>query len=132
LAATEGKLEAVDLQWDRRVALGVVLAAEGYPLTPRKGDLITGLPDRSAAGPSDMMVFHAGTARNAEGELRTAGGRVLCVTVLSDSVRQARTHAYDTIAAIRFAGMQYRTDIGARALKPRTGGAVPTRPAPLI
>jgi phosphoribosylamine--glycine ligase len=139
-AATEGKLDSVDLQWDRRVALGVVLAAEGYPLAPRKGDLIVGLPDRSAAGPADAMVFHAGTARGAEGELRTAGGRVRCVTVLADSVRQARTQAYDALASIRFDGMQYRTDIGARALKPRTGGgsngggnggAVPTRPADL-
>ena len=113
-AATEGKLDTVaHLQWDRRAALGVVLAAEGYPLAPRKGDLIAGLD--SAAGP-DVMVFHAGTVRDAAGEVRTSGGRVLCVTALADSVRQARTHAYAAVEGIRFSGMQYRTDIGARAI----------------
>jgi phosphoribosylamine--glycine ligase len=116
-AATEGKLDAaVNLQWDRRVALGVVLAAEGYPLTPRKGDLITGLG--SATG-SDVMVFHAGTVRNGTGQVHTAGGRVLCVTVLADSVRQAQVRAYGAVECIRFEGMQYRSDIGARALKRR-------------
>ncbi|MDR0457473.1 MAG: phosphoribosylamine--glycine ligase, partial [Burkholderiaceae bacterium] len=118
-AATEGKLDAaVRLQWDRRTALGVVLAAAGYPLTPRKGDLITGLD--SAAEP-DMMVFHAGTVRDDAGQIRTDGGRVLCVTALADSVRQARTRAYDALERIRFDGMQYRTDIGARALGRSTG-----------
>jgi phosphoribosylamine--glycine ligase len=113
-AAAEGRLDtAADLQWDRRTALGVVLAAEGYPLAPRKGDLITGL--ECAAGP-DIMVFHAGTVRNAAGEVRTSGGRVLCVTALADPVRQARAHAYGAVQGIQFAGMQYRTDIGARAL----------------
>jgi len=134
-AATEGKLDTVDLQWDRRIALGVVLAAQGYPLTPRKGDLIAGLSDhRSAAEPVDVMVFHAGTVRNGAGEVRTAGGRVLCVTALADSVRQARTRAYDAVEGIRFEGMQFRADIGARALKPRTKSAdskVASRPANL-
>ena len=114
LAAANGRLDAaVNPQWDRRTALGVVLAAQDYPLAPRKGDLITGLD--GAAGP-DVMVFHAGTVRDDAGQIRTAGGRVLCVTALADSVRQARTHAYDAVERIRFDGMQYRTDIGARAL----------------
>jgi phosphoribosylamine--glycine ligase len=112
-AATEGKLDTVaNLQWDRRAALGVVLAAQGYPLAPRKGDLITGLD--SAVEP-DVMVFHAGTVRDGAGQVHTAGGRVLCVTALADSVRQAHALAYGAVERIRFDGMQYRTDIGARA-----------------
>ena len=112
LAATAGKLDEVELQWDRRVALGVVLAAGGYPLAPRKGDLITGLPKPT----DDVVVFHAGTA--AEGaEVRTAGGRVLCVTALADSVKQAQAKAYDAARGIHFDGMQYRHDIGHRAAK---------------
>jgi len=125
-AATEGKLDTVaDLQWDRRTALGVVLAADGYPLAPRKGDLITGLD--SAAG-ADVMVFHAGTARGEAGQIYTNGGRVLCVTALADSVRQARARAYAAVEGIQFAGMQYRTDIGARAIA-RATAPVTGRPA---
>jgi phosphoribosylamine--glycine ligase len=115
LAATAGNLNEVELQWDRRVALGVVLAAGGYPLAPKKGDLITGLP----APRDDAVVFHAGTVAEG-GQLRTAGGRVLCVTVLADSVKQAQAHAYDVARAIHFDGVQYRRDIGHRALKPGT------------
>ncbi|QTD46669.1 phosphoribosylamine--glycine ligase [Ottowia testudinis] len=112
LAATAGKLDEVDLQWDRRVALGVVLAAGGYPLNPKKGDLIGGLPKPS----DDVVVFHAGTV--AEGaEVKTAGGRVLCVTALADSVKQAQAKAYDAARGIHFDGMQYRRDIGHRALR---------------
>ncbi len=112
LAATAGKLDDVELQWDRRVALGVVLAAGGYPLNPKKGDLITGLPKPT----DDVVVFHAGTV--AEGDqVRTAGGRVLCVTALGDSVKQAQAKAYDAARAIHFDGMQYRRDIGHRAMK---------------
>ncbi len=115
-AATEpgphGKLDEVELQWDRRVALGVVLAAHGYPLNPRKGDSISGI----GAQEDDCAVFHAGTELK-DGVLRTSGGRVLCVTALSDSVRQAQGRAYEVINGIRFDGMQYRTDIGFRALK---------------
>ncbi len=111
LAATAGKLDTVQLQWDRRVALGVVMAAHGYPQAPRRGDVITGLP----AAQADAVVFHAGTLRQDERVL-TAGGRVLCVTVLADSVKQAQVRAYDVARGIHFDGMQYRRDIGHRAV----------------
>ncbi len=112
LAATAGKLDEVELQWDRRVALGVVLAAGGYPLAPKKGDLITGLPKPT----DDVVVFHAGTAGEGD-QVKTAGGRVLCVTALADSVKQAQAKAYDAARGIHFDGMQYRHDIGHRAVK---------------
>jgi len=112
MAATSGGLDQVELQWDRRIALGVVMAAAGYPLNPRKGDAITGLP---AAAP-DAMVFHAGTAQ-ADGRMVTSGGRVLCVTVLADSVKTAQQRAYDLVAAIHFGGAQWRRDIGHRATR---------------
>ena len=111
LAATAGKLDAVQLQWDRRVALGVVLAAHGYPQAPRKGDAITGLP----AAQEDAVVFHAGTVQDGD-QIKTAGGRVLCVTALADAVKQAQVRAYDVARGIHFDGMQYRRDIGHRAL----------------
>jgi phosphoribosylamine--glycine ligase len=113
-AATEqGGLENMELEWDRRTALGVVLAAHGYPSTPRKGDTIVGLPAESETS----MVFHAGTEHH-DGATLTSGGRVLCVTGLAENPRAARQVAYDTIQGIRFDGMQYRTDIGHRAVKP--------------
>ncbi|NDP40100.1 MAG: phosphoribosylamine--glycine ligase [Rhodoferax sp.] len=116
LAATEpgphGKLDQIELQWDRRTALGVVLAAQGYPLQPRKGDVITGLPKED----EDAVVFHAGTKLQGD-DVVTAGGRVLCVTVLADNVRQAQTRAYEVALGIHFDGMQYRKDIGHRAVK---------------
>jgi len=112
LRATDGTLDGVELQWDRRVALGVVLAAEGYPLNPRKGDAITGLP----AETDDAIVFHAGTTEK-DGALLTSGGRVLCVTALGESVKTAQQHAYEAIRGIEFAGKQYRQDIGHRAVK---------------
>ncbi len=112
LAAARGELDGVQLQWDPRVALGVVVAAAGYPQAPRQGDAITGLP----ADAAETMVFHAGTKLNVQGDVATAGGRVLCVTALADSVAQARTQAYATLADIHFDGMQYRQDIGHRAL----------------
>jgi phosphoribosylamine--glycine ligase len=111
LSATVGELDRVHLEWDPRVALGVVLAAGGYPLSPRKGDPITGLP----ADAPDCMVFHAGTALAGE-QVEVSGGRVLCVTALADSVAQARERAYRAVASISFNGMQYRQDIGYRAL----------------
>ncbi len=110
--ATDGTLDEVELHWDRRVALGVVVAAAGYPGTPRKGDAIRGIPAEAADG----IVFHAGTELR-DGQLLTSGGRVLCVTVLADSVKQAQPRAYELLQAIRFDGMQYRKDIGHRALK---------------
>ena len=111
-AAIDGKLDQVDLQWDRRPALGVVMAAHGYPEDPRKGDAITGLPPEA----DDAVVFHAGTVLE-DGVVRTSGGRVLCVTVLADSVRLAQQRAYDVARGIHFDGAQYRRDIGYRAIK---------------
>ena len=113
LAAVDGKLDNVELEWDRRTALGVVIAAAGYPEAPRKGDAITGLP----AEADDAVVFHAGTQLNDAGVPVTTGGRVLCVTVLADSVRQAQTRVYDVTRGIHFDGMQFRRDIGFRAIK---------------
>ena len=110
--ATDGTLDQVELQWDRRVALGVVLAAEGYPLNPRKGDAISGLPEDE----DEAMVFHAGTAL-VDGALVTSGGRVLCVTALGESARTAAQRAYDIASGIQFAGRQFRSDIGHRAIK---------------
>jgi phosphoribosylamine--glycine ligase len=110
--ALDGSLDRAEAQWDRRCALGVVLAAANYPEEPRKGDRITGI----AAPTDDCRVFHAGTKLES-GALVTSGGRVLCVTALGDSLRMARTRAYDAIERIRFDGMQYRKDIGHRALK---------------
>jgi phosphoribosylamine--glycine ligase len=111
-AAIAGRLDKVEADWDRRFALGVVLAAEGYPDNPRKGDPITGLP---AASTESAHVFHAGTAEQ-DGKVVTAGGRVLCVTALGDNVRQAQKRAYDVADGIHFDGRQYRRDIGHRAL----------------
>ena len=111
-AAVDGKLDQVELQWDRRTALGVVMAAHGYPEAPRKGDAISGLPQDQ----DDAMVFHAGTEL-VDGVVRTSGGRVLCVTALGDSVRQAQQHAYDLARGIHFDGAQMRRDIGYRAIK---------------
>jgi len=112
--ATEGTLDQVELQWDRRVALGVVMAAHGYPLTPRKGDAISGLPPEAP----DAMVFHAGTTPSGKDTV-SSGGRVLCVTALGDSVKMAQQRAYEVLNGIRFDGAQYRRDIGHRAIKPR-------------
>ena len=116
LAATEpgahGKLDEVELQWDRRTALGVVIAAPGYPESPRKDDVITGIPKDT----EDAAVFHAGTTLS-DGVLKSSGGRVLCVTALADSVRQAQQRAYQVLGGIHFDGMQYRSDIGYRAIK---------------
>ncbi|OGA64412.1 MAG: phosphoribosylamine--glycine ligase [Betaproteobacteria bacterium RIFCSPLOWO2_12_FULL_68_20] len=111
-AAIEGRLDEAQAEWDRRAALGVVLAAQGYPEEPRRGDRIEGIP-----GPAqDCRVFHAGTRLNGK-RLVTSGGRVLCVTALGDSIRIARARAYEALEGIRFAGMQYRKDIGHRAIK---------------
>ena len=115
MAATDGTLDQVELQWDRRFALGVVMAAGGYPLDPKKGDVIMGLP----AEADDAMVFHAGTTMGDDGQVRTSGGRVLCVTALGESAKLAQQRAYDYMRGIQFDGMQFRTDIGWRAIKAR-------------
>jgi phosphoribosylamine--glycine ligase len=109
--AIAGTLDTIELEWDRRTALGVVLAAHNYPDTPRKGDRISDIPAETA----DSVTFHAGTTLK-DGKLTTSGGRVLCVVGLADSVRSAQSVAYETINQISFDGMQYRRDIGYRAL----------------
>ena len=115
LAATSGTLDTVELEWDRRPALGVVMAAHGYPLQPRKGDVIKGLPLEA----DDCMVFHAGTATqvNETVETITSGGRVLCVTALGSTVKAAQQLAYDVAKDISFDGAQMRKDIGYKAIK---------------
>ena len=110
--ATEGTLDEVDLQWDRRVALGVVMAAHGYPPQPRSGDAINGLPPEAP----DACVFHAGTQRSGTTTV-SAGGRVLCVTTLGDSVKQAQQRAYEVLDGIHFDGAIFRRDIGHRAIR---------------
>jgi phosphoribosylamine--glycine ligase len=110
--AIDGKLDAVELKWDRRIALGVVLAAHQYPDTPRSGDRISGIP----APTNDQIVFHAGTKLH-DGNLLTSGGRVLCVVGLADTVKAAQQKAYSAVEQIHFDGMQYRKDIGFRAIK---------------
>ncbi|MES2104549.1 MAG: phosphoribosylamine--glycine ligase [Pseudomonadota bacterium] len=108
--AVNGTLDTIELEWDRRTAMGVVMAAAGYPDAPRKGDVITGIPAETA----DCVTFHAGTAM--DGQLKVTGGRVLCVVGLGDTVKVAQKHAYDTVEKIHFDGAQYRRDIGWRAL----------------
>jgi phosphoribosylamine--glycine ligase len=115
LAATathaEARFDDFALDWDRRTAIGVVLAAHGYPMNPRKGDVITGLPQDT----DDVVVFHAGTQMT-DGQVVTSGGRVLCVTALGGTLKLAQQLAYDTIQGIHFDGVQYRNDIGYRAM----------------
>jgi len=114
--ALDGTLADASVDWDRRAALGIVVAAAGYPEAPRRGDRITGIPKPA----DDCRIFHAGT--RAEGnDLLTSGGRVLCVTALGDSVRIARTRAYQALEPIRLDGMQVRRDIGHRALRKGRG-----------
>ena len=110
--AIAGTLDTIELEWDRRTALGVVLAAGGYPDAPRAGDAITGIPTETP----ESVTFHAGT-RLVDGKLVTAGGRVLCVVGMGDSVRMAQKQAYDAVEQIRFDGAQFRRDIGWRAIK---------------
>ncbi len=112
-AAIDGRLDQVSADWDPRVALGVVLAAGGYPMEYRKGDLISGLEtvDNPAA-----KVFHAGTRQRNDGSIVTDGGRVLCVVGLGEDFRTARENAYQASQEIRFTGIYFRTDIGHRAL----------------
>ena len=134
--AADGTLDQVEPLWDRRTALGVVMAAHGYPAAPRQGDAITALPTSN----DEVQVFHAGTSVH-DGQLATSGGRVLCVTALGESVRLAQQRALDAVRQVRFDGAQWRNDIGHRALpgSPRSafgaappGGAAsgPAKPAP--
>jgi phosphoribosylamine--glycine ligase len=112
--AVDGKLDSIEVDWDRRAALGVVLAAHGYPESPRKGDVIARLP----AGGDDFHVFQAGTELR-DGQVLTDGGRVLCVTALGESIKIAQRRAYQVVDEIRFEGMQFRRDIGHRAVVAR-------------
>lgn len=109
--AVNGHLDEVELEWDRRTALGVVMAAAGYPDAPKKGAHIVGIP----AETSDCITFHAGTHLD-HGKLTVSGGRVLCVVGLGDNIKVAQKHAYETVDAIQFDGAQARRDIGWRAL----------------
>jgi phosphoribosylamine--glycine ligase len=110
--ADKQTLNEVELEWDPRVALGVVMAAHNYPDTPRNGDEITGIPAES----DHHIVFHAGTTLK-DGKLLTSGGRVLCVVGLDGNVKGAQTRAYAALKSIQFDGSQYRTDIGHLAIK---------------
>ena len=112
--AINGTLDKVEAEWDRRTALGVVLAAANYPDTPRKGDVISGLQKKS----QDAHVFHAGTTIQ-DGKVVTSGGRVLCVVALGDMVKRAQQHAYEIADTIHFDGCQMRRDIGWRAIAGR-------------
>jgi phosphoribosylamine---glycine ligase len=111
-AAIDGRLDQVEAEWDRRTALGVVIAAHGYPDAPRKGDVISRVP----ADSDGCVTFHAGTAL-VDGKLTVTGGRVLCVTALGDTVRAAQKLAYEAVDQVAFEGAQYRRDIGHRALR---------------
>ena len=124
--AIDGTLNQIDTEWDRRVALGVVLAAQNYPQTPKKGDVITFLAknninisnaEKEEIKENNSYVFHAGTAINADGKIVTNGGRVLCVTALGDSTKIAQKIAYEEVGKISWDGMHFRHDIGNKALK---------------
>ena len=115
-AALAGSLDRIEVEWDTRAALGIVMAAYGYPDAPRKGDVITGLP----AATDDSHVFHSGTAFDGK-QVVASGGRVLCVTALGHNVKMAQRRAYEVAEQIRFDGMQMRRDIGYRAISARRG-----------
>ncbi|PRY63583.1 phosphoribosylamine--glycine ligase [Vreelandella songnenensis] len=112
LAGANGQLAGKKCQWDPRAAVGVVMAAGGYPGSYAKGDVIQGLSEAEQYS----KVFHAGTVQNAAGEITTAGGRVLCVTALGESVREAQQQAYKGVSAIAWEGAEYRRDIAYRAI----------------
>ncbi len=115
-AALAGTLDRIEVEWDTRAALGIVMAAHGYPDAPRKGDVISGLP----AATDDSHVFHSGTAFDGK-QVVASGGRVLCVTALGHNVKMAQRRAYEVAEQIRFDGMQMRRDIGYRAVSARRG-----------
>lgn len=112
-AALSGQLNSVSANWSNQTAVGVVAAAAGYPQTPHKGDVITGID----AVNTNSKVFHAATSINAQGKLVTTGGRVLCVVGTGIDLKAAQQQAYNALNLIHFEGMQYRHDIGAKALK---------------
>ena len=118
LAVAEGRPEDIELSWSDKWAVSVVLASEGYPGSYEKGKVILGVEDAEAM--DEVMVFHAGTALNPDGELITAGGRVLNVVALGDTFEEARNRAYEACELIKFEGVQYRSDIGKRALQGRS------------
>lgn len=116
LAALENRLDRIDVEWDTRAALGVVMAAGGYPESYAKGNSISGLPDQEK---EDLKVFHAGTSLK-ENQVVTSGGRVLCVTALGNTVSEAQKKAYDLAKQISWDNVYYRTDIGYRAVERET------------
>lgn len=117
LAGARGELAGHTCDWDPRAAIGVVMAAAGYPGSYPKGDAITGLEAAAATG---CLVFHAGTAENDQGQVVTSGGRVLCVTALGEGVSRARDLAYAGVAEIHWNGAQFRRDIAYRAIERET------------
>lgn len=118
LAVAEGRPEDIELSWSDKWAVSVVLASEGYPGSYEKGKVILGVED--AQNLDEVIVFHAGTALNPDGELITAGGRVLNMVALGDTFEEARNRAYEACELIKFEGVQYRSDIGKRALQGRS------------
>ncbi len=119
LDALEGKLDHAEARWDSRTALGVVMAAGGYPDAYNKGDVISGL---EKADSDTTKVFHAGTIEDEDGNIVTAGGRVLCVVALGDTVGSAQQRAYETVKNIHWQDVYYRNDIGHRAIAREQGG----------
>jgi phosphoribosylamine--glycine ligase len=115
-AALDGRLHEINAEWDSRPALGVVMVADGYPGTYRKGDIITGLPGAGESKNAEVQLFHAGTAQTQRGDVVTAGGRVLCATALGETVAEAQTHAYNLAKRVGWNGVYYRNDIGYRAI----------------
>jgi phosphoribosylamine--glycine ligase len=116
MAALDGRLDQIQAEWDDRAALGVVMAAGGYPANYHKGDVISGLPDTAQEG---LKVFHAGT-KIQDGKVVTSGGRVLCVTALGTSVSEAKSRAYELVKEIAWDNVYYRTDIGHLAVARET------------
>jgi phosphoribosylamine--glycine ligase len=120
-AALDGRLQEVRADWDPRPALGVVMAAAGYPGRYRQGDVIEGLPERGEQWGDDVKLFHAGTLENEEGQVVTHGGRVLCATALGGTVAEAHSLAYSLAKQVSWDGVYYRTDIGYRAIARERG-----------
>jgi phosphoribosylamine--glycine ligase len=119
--AVNQTLDKVEIEWDRRTALGVVMAAEGYPGVPRKNDVITGLTEimTNQTSPDEFHIFHSGTVLGGQDktEILTAGGRVLCVTALGENIKLAHHRAYDIASKIHFEGCQMRHDIGHKGME---------------